>query len=123
MKRLWIATAAHGLHATVSGVMWSAIIALFVVLDYFGPRAAFACQARQFERTLLFEERDIADGVDAPFIADVTIESIALGPDDKLVARARVQKWIKGAIEGNEIIIATVPSSCDRGFVAGARGI
>lgn len=96
---------------------------LFLLLGYAGTSATLACQGRQFERPVLFEQRDIAAGIDAPFIVEVTIESITDGPDNSLLARARVHRWIKGVLEGDQILLAVIPWSCDRGLAVGARGI
>jgi hypothetical protein len=98
-------------------------IALALLLGGTHAAPAFACQSSQFERTLLYEQRDIDAGIDAPAIVDITIETISTGPDNTLVAHTRVHRVIKGVPDGEQIILTVVPWSCDRGLIVGARGI
>jgi hypothetical protein len=71
---------------------------------------------------MFFDQQDL-DSIDAPTIVDVTIEAISSVPVYKIVARARVNKTIRGTIEGDAVNIVLIPSSCDRGLEVGVRGI
>jgi hypothetical protein len=86
--------------------------------------SAHACYAFAMEQSTFFEEQDLVAGVDAPAIAEVTILQIYATGNNRAVALARVDRAIKGPIEGAVIAVVGVQSSsCNRGFRIGASGI
>jgi len=96
-------------------------VAIFVA--WIGCSGALACWPG-FERTLFFEQADLAHGIDAPAIVEVTITDAAeTNRPGYWTAVARVEKVLKGQIDGSVIKIIWIPTSCDHIFRAGDRGI
>jgi hypothetical protein len=75
------------------------------------------------QQAFLFTREDLARGVHAPIIADVTIVSVSrhMGRGDVLTAR--VNETIRGKIEGNHITMVMVLTSCHADVRRGLRGI
>jgi hypothetical protein len=99
-------------------------VATFVA--WIGCPGALACWPG-LERTLFFEQADLTHGIDAPAIVEVTITDTATvagtnGPG-YWTAVARVEKVLKGQIDGRVIKVIWIPTSCDHIFRAGDRGI
>jgi hypothetical protein len=67
--------------------------------------------------TIIFTYEDLSNGIDAPAIVEVTI----MGYNEGVVAR--VEKVLKGQIDGAEIKIIANLSTCGFGFAIGERGI
>src|SRR5579872_7105113 len=81
-----------------------------------------------FWRAYFFEPADLSHGIDAPVIVEVTITDNPVGPsstklNDRSTVVARVERVLKGPIDGKVIKIAWHASSCGQIFRAGDRGI
>jgi hypothetical protein len=87
------------------------------------PKSASACYGPPSERMLFFAEQDIGAGVDAPIIADVTIQSRSPFSNYEIALLVHVDRIIKGPTELSSLRIVLIPGSCDRGFDVGAKGI
>lgn len=98
-------------------------LSIIGMLLFFSVAETTACIFLQSERTILFDERDLREGIDGEAIVDVTIAGVSRTPDHRFIALARINKVMKGAITGDDLRIVVVPSSCDRGLEAGSRGI
>lgn len=95
---------AHRLHALC-------IAALAVC---FAPNGANACRGWMFEWQILFKE--IPFGLDAPFIAHVTIvEALTTQQSYREAMVARVDKVIKGRLKGDTVRLVYSNSSCGPG--------
>ena len=95
-------------------------LALFITASFL-PGKAVACIALELQRSIFFEAGDLA--VDAPIIADVSLLSKSWLPDRRLLLTARVNRIFRGRIDGNQIIITLIPTSCHLGTEVGTRGI
>jgi hypothetical protein len=102
-------------------------VAIFVA--WMGCPNALACWPG-LEHTLFFEREDLAHGIDAPAIVEVTITDTAIVTETNgpgyWTAIAHVEKVLKGKIDGSVIKMKVmwVPSFCDYDvFRVGARGI
>jgi hypothetical protein len=84
---------------------------------------ARGCYAFAMEESYFYDEQDLATGVDAPAIVEVTILQLSATASNQGVALARVERRIKGPVDGSVIAVAAAPSSCNRGFRVGATGI
>jgi hypothetical protein len=79
---------------------------------------AFACPVASQMSTIIFEERDLAAGIDGPAIIEITTTGFT---DTAIVAR--VEKVLKGQIGGATINIVANFSSCLLSVPVGVRGI
>ncbi len=79
---------------------------------------ALACPVAAMMRTIIFAEEDLASGIDAPAIIEVTITDLT-----KTAAVARVEKVFKGQIDGAAINITWANTACHLGVAIGVRGI
>jgi hypothetical protein len=95
---------------------------LLILLACATQAPAAACPVPEHERTIFFEQQDIADDAPGQVAVDVTIEAITALADYRAIAVAYINKTIKGSIAGTHVGIAWAGSSCDRGFAVGARG-
>jgi hypothetical protein len=89
---------------------------------------AQACLFSSLARTFFFEDIDLANGVDAPAIARVTITAMTdshSSENRSWTATAHVDRVLKGQIPSRDIKIKVmwVPSLCDFSFRVGAKGI
>ena len=79
----------------------------------FVPASASACRTWLFEFRILFKE--IPFGLDAPIIANVTITSTQDNGRYHFINLARVDKVLKGQIEGETIRFSFHQTSCGPG--------
>jgi hypothetical protein len=99
------------------------LFAVCVALACVASNETFACYMPSLERTMFFQERDLASYLDAPVIVDVTVEAVTGMPNNRVVASARVNRAFKGIGAGGIVNISVPVTSCDRGVAVGVRGI
>jgi hypothetical protein len=95
---------------------------LLILLACASSAPAAACSMPEHERTIFFEQQDVANPMPGEVIIDLTIEAIITLPDYRTIAVAYINETIKGSIAGAHVGIALAGSNCDRGFAVGARG-
>ena len=109
-------------------------MSLVLVLMSVECSPARACYGPGGHRSIFFDDEDIAAGLDAPTIAEVTITAISAPEDywgdnrwaDKShwVVLARIIRVVKGPIDSDVIRMRVYPSSCGPfDLHVGARGI
>jgi hypothetical protein len=95
----------------------SRIVMTALIVACVGYSEVLACAVPGPLPTIIFTYEDLSNGIDAPAIVEVTI----MGYNEGFVAR--VEKVLKGQIDGAEIKIVANLSTCGFGFAIGERGI
>jgi hypothetical protein len=102
----------------------SRTLCLSLLLCLLVTSRVIACPYPGQESTAFFEEKDISAETTDQAIAEVTIKEVRPSADNRFfVGVATVERVIKGPIEGPEIHVFVLPTSCSRGFGKGVRGI
>jgi len=96
---------------------------VLIIMLSLAPGKASACIAQELRRTPFFEKADLPSGDVAPIVADVIVVWKSSLPDGRVVLIARVNKTLRGQIDGWNISITTFRSSCDLVPTIGARGL